>query len=317
MKIFVYNLRDFDEKKWFDKYCGQFGIEYEGTPDYPTEDNVDLAAGAEVISIIPCPMGKDLLERFASVGVRHIAARSIGLDHIDLAAAEMLGIKVTNAHYSPSSVANYAILMMLSSCRRYTQILRRAALQVFTLRGSMGREFSDCTVGIIGSGSIGKTVIRHLQGFGCRILVWNRSRDEQAAAMAEYVPLEMLLAESDIISLHLPGKPELFHFLGEEEFRLMKNGVILVNTARGSLIDEDALIANLQSGKVGYAALDTIEEETGLYYHDFQGKTLPGKKLNILRSLPNVDITPHMAFYTEKAVAEQIECVVRAAGELG
>lgn len=242
MKIFAYALREFDEKDFFDYYSKEFDCEYGYSTAYPSPDNVELARGYDAISCTPCDLSADMVERFYNVGVRYIATRSIGVDHIDLAKAKELGMGVCHVSYAPETVADYAIMLMLMCCRNICHILERSKVQDYTLKGKMGKDICDCTVGIIGTGQIGKTVIRHLSNFGCRLLAYDLYPNEECASMAEYVSLEELYAQSDIITLHAPASAENYHMLNKEAFEQMKEEVIIINTARGTLIDTDALI---------------------------------------------------------------------------
>ena len=311
MKIVVYNLREFDEKPFFDKYCEMYGYEYIGTPLAPSYENAELAEGAEAISIIPCKMDRELIRRFHNLGVKYITTRSVGAEHIDVIYARALGMRVSNVSYSSDSVANYAIMLMLMGCRKMKQIMERASIQDYSLKGKMGKELSECTVGVIGTGKIGTTVLRHLSGFGCRLLACSRTKRKEAEKYAAYVSLEKLYQEADIISLHLLGIEKFHHMISESAIAQMKQGVMLINTSRGSLIDEGALIRGLDGGKIGFAGLDTIENETGLYYFNHTGKILRNHNLAILQSYPNVIVTSHNAFYTDKAIADQVECTIK------
>ena len=162
MKIFAYSFREFDEKPFWDKLIKDFNAEYDYSTEYPNPDNVHLAAGYDAISATPCNLDADMLERFYAVGVRYIATRSIGFDHIDLKKAKELGMGVCHVSYAPQTVADYSIMLMLMCCRNICHILERSKVQDYTLKGKMGKDLSDCTVGIIGTGQIGKTVIKHL-----------------------------------------------------------------------------------------------------------------------------------------------------------
>lgn len=304
MKIFAYALREFDEKEFFDRFSKDFNCEYGYTTAYPSPDNVELARGYDAISATPCDLGADMLERFFQVGVRYIATRSIGVDHIDLAQAEKLGMGVCHVSYAPETVADYAIMLMLMCCRKITHILDRARIQDYTLQGKMGKDLCDCTVGVIGTGQIGKTVIRHLSSFGCRILGYDLYPCRECAGMADYVSLEELYAKSDIITLHTPATADNYHMLNAEAFRQMKDDVIIINTARGALIDTDALILALEKGRIGQAALDVLEQEDGLYYSSRVGDVISNRTMAILRSFPNVILSPHTAFYTRKVVQD-------------
>ena len=310
MKIFAYALRDYDEKEYFLQCAEEFGFEYGYTADYPSLDNAELARGCDGVTIITNPISAELLDRFHALGVRCIATRSIGFEHIDTAHAKEIGMGVTHVTYSPDSVANYTIMLMLASCRKLPAILQRGALQDFTLKGKLGKELYRCTVGVIGTGRIGETVARRLRAFGCRVLAYSAHPKASLEGLAEYVTLPELYAQSDIITLHVPGNDETRHMIGAAEIAQMKDGEILVNTARGMLIDTPAMIAALESGKIAFAALDTIEHEAGLYYLDRQGEVLDNRDRALLLTMPNVILTSHMAFYTEEAVSDMVRNAV-------
>lgn len=311
MKIFAYALRPYDELGYLEALSHELGFEFAWTADYPTLDNVGLAAGADALSIITNPMTPELLDAYHELGIRALATRSIGYDHIDLAHAESLGFRVAHAAYPPEGVANYAIMLMMMALRNAKLILGQAAVQDFSLHGKLGRDISSCTVGVVGTGRIGATVVRHLQGFGCRVLASDPYPNEEVAAFATYVDLDTLLAESDVITLHAPGIESNYHMIGAEQLARMRRGAVIVNAGRGSLVDTNALIDALESGQVGGAALDTIEHEANLYYLDKSRSVLPNRDRAILDSYPNVIVSPHMAFYT----SVDVEGMVRTSTE--
>lgn len=307
MKIFVYSLREFDEKAFFDKYCKKYGVEYGYTTETPCLENACLAEGYDVIDIITTTMDKPILDKFKSLGVRCISTRTIGYDHIDVEYAKSIGIGVVNVTYSPATVADYTIMLMLIGCRRLKHIMERAAVQDYTLKGKIGRELGNCKVGVIGTGQIGKMVVKELSGFGCEILAYDVKESDEVKKYATYTDFDNLLKESDIITLHAPALDSTHHMINEAAIKDMKSGVIIINCARGSLIDTDALIAGIESGKVGFAGLDVVENESGLYYFNRMGEPLNNPKLAILRSYSNVLVSPHTAFYTEEAVSDMAE----------
>ena len=307
MKIFFYALREYDEQKYVEKFARQYAFEYGFTSDYPSMDNMQLAKGYDAISIITNPMYPEILKAFHDVGVRYISTRSIGYEHIDVDYAHSLGMRASHVVYSPNSVANYTIMLILMACRNMPWIMKKADCQDYSLNGKVGKELSTSTVGVIGTGNIGKTVVKHLSGFGCRILAYSLYEDEEVKKYAEYVSLDELIKQSDIITLHVPGNAENTHLIDTAAFEKMKDGVIIVNTARGLIIDTQALIAALKSGKVGYAALDTFEGEVGLYYLNKEMQRLDNDNMALLKSFPNVILSPHMAFYTEQAVSDMVE----------
>ena len=306
MKIFFYAMRPFDEVPFAEEFSKKTGIEFGWTSEYPAKDNVKLAEGADAVSTTPCDMSAPMVDAFADLGVRYILCRSIGYDHVDLAEAKARGMRVANVSYPPSGVANYAIMLMLMLGRKIVPILKRAELQDYSLKGKIGDDLSFGTVGVIGTGRIGTTVIEHLSGFGCRILCFDPYQNETAKKYAAYVTLDELFAGSDVITLHTNATQENYHLLDAAAFAKMKDGVRIVNTARGKLIDTDALIAALESGKVGGAALDVLEKEDGLYYYNRIGDTIANRDMALLRSFPNVILSPHTAFYTKQAVGNMV-----------
>ena len=307
MKLFVYSMREFDEKPFFDRFCEKYGVEYGYTTQTPCLDNVELARGYDAVDIITTIIDAEMLRRFREIGVKCITTRTIGYDHIDATCAASLGIGVTNVTYSPDSVADYTVMMMLMGLRKIKHIMQRADVQDFTLRGKLARELPACTVGVIGTGRIGATVIRDLAGFGCRILAYDLCEKEEVKKYAAYTDLDTIFAESDIITLHAPATEETYHMINDGAISRMKQGAGIVNCARGALIDSDALIRGIEAGKIGFACLDVVEHESGLYYFDRMGEPLNNPRLAILRSYANVIVTSHMAFYTDEAVANMAE----------
>lgn len=311
MKLFVYNYREFDEAKYFQEYSKKYGVELTVTSESPTVENAGKLSGYDAVSIITTPVGRDILTTMKERGIRCVSTRTIGVDHIDLEAAQELGLTICNAVYPPDSVANYTIMLMLMCCRKVVPILKWAEVQNYGLRGKQGRELSSSTVGVMGTGSIGRTVIKHLSGFGCRILAYDLYENDEVKQFAEYVDRETMYREADIISLHMPLTEENYHLIDREALNRMREGVILVNTARGELIDEEALIDAVESGKVGAAGLDVVKGEAGLYYGDHMDRALVKRNMAILRGFPNVLVTPHTAFYTDEAVASMVHSTIQ------
>lgn len=309
MKVYMYDLKDYDEAPIFDILSREYGYIYDGTPDSPCKENAGWSDGCEAVSVIAHPIPDEVLDKWAEIGVKYLVTRSIGVDHINLKKCRKLGIRVGHAQYSPNSVANYAIMLMLMLCRKITHILKRSELQDYTVKGKMGRELSLCRVGVVGTGRIGKTLIEHLKGFGCEILAYDIYPNSKVSEMAKYVSLEELIAQSDIITLHAPATEDNYHMIDESAISKMKDGAMIVNVARGSLVDAEALIAGLESGKLGGAALDVLEDEGGLYFTDRIGEVIGNHNLAILESFPNVIVTPHTAYYTEQAVSDISKCV--------
>lgn len=320
MKIFVYSYREFDEAEYFERFSREFHVELGICKDAPTLENAHLAKGYSYISIITTKIDAALTERFYELGVRMISTRTVGYDHIDLGKAKELGMRVGNATYSPCCVADYTLMLMLMSIRKMKRIMQRAEINDFSLPGIQGRELHNFTVGVIGTGKIGREVIRQLSGFGCKIYACSRSEKEEVRGLAEYVSLEEIWKRCDLITLHMPLTEENTHMINCETIQKMKDGVVLINTARGGLIDTEALIEGLEKGKIGAAGLDVIENEFGMYYYDKKSDILSKRELYVLRGFPNVIVTPHMAFYTDQAISDMVRhsiqsCCLEEAGE--
>ncbi len=307
MKMYVYNFREFDEGIYFEQLTQKYGVKAEYTSQTPTMENACQVKGYECVNVITTKIDRPLLEKFKEYGVKYVTTRTIGYDHIDVAAAKELGIRVSNITYTPDTVAEYTVMLMLMAKRKMKRIMERAVIQDYTLKGIIGSELNQCTVGVIGTGRIGETVIRDLSGFGCKILAYDLYQKESVKDNAEYTDLDTLLETSDIISLHMPANEDNYHIIDQNAVNKMKQGVLIVNTARGALIDSEALIQGLESGKVGGAALDVVEKELGLYYNDLRATVLDNRELAILKSFPNVIVTPHMAFYTEEAIHDMVK----------
>ncbi len=237
MRVTVYNCREFDEKALFLRYEKELGIELVLCADAPTLENIHLSKGSECVDIITSKITRELMEAFHKNGVKYLTTRTIGYDHIDLEAAKEFGIKVGNAPYGPNGVADYTVMLILMSIRKMKRIMERTNIQDYTLAGIQGRELKDLTVGVIGTGRIGRTVIRNLSGFGCKILAYDLYEQEGVKQYAAYVSLAELLQTSDVITLHTPLTDENFHLINEKSIAGMKDGVVLINTARGALID--------------------------------------------------------------------------------
>ena len=211
MRLFAYALREYDELGYMREAASQMGFEFDWTSEYPTLENAHLASRHDALCIITNPMPADLLDAFWAQGVRYLSTRTIGYEHIDVAHARELGMRVSNAPYPPEGVANYAIMLMLMAQRKVKLLARHSAAQDFGLRGKLGKDISTSTVGVIGTGRIGSTVVRHLSGFGCKILAYDPYPNDDVRAHATYVDLDTLLAQSDAITLHAPGLTLLVH----------------------------------------------------------------------------------------------------------
>jgi D-specific alpha-keto acid dehydrogenase len=269
-----------------------------------TEANADLARGNRCISVgHKTPITNSTLAALRRAGVEYISTRSIGYNHIDVDHAASIGITVENVSYSPDSVADFTLMLILMAVRDAKAMIRRTDAHDYRLHHRHGRELRDLTVGVIGTGRIGCAVIDRLRGFGCRIL----ANDKRPKTTAEFVSVDELLRRSDIVSLHTPLTPATHHLLDRRRFELMKPGAFVINTGRGALLDTRALIAALESGRLGGAALDVVEGEEGVFYADHRGTPIASTPLQRLQEMPNVLVSPHTAYYTDHALSDTVE----------
>jgi D-specific alpha-keto acid dehydrogenase len=269
-----------------------------------SEANIELAFGNRCISVgHKTQITNSTLLALSQAGVMYISTRSIGYNHINVKYAESVGISVENVAYSPDSVADYTLMLMLMAVRNAKSIIRRVDTHDYRLNDVRGKELRDLTIGVIGTGRIGTAVMDRLRGFGCRILAY----DNRPKTSAHYVSLDKLLQQSDIVTLHTPLDADTYHLLNRRRIEQMKHGAFIINTGRGSLLDTEALIPALEGGRLGGAALDVLEGEEGIFYADRRNKSIESKWLLRLQQLPNVLISPHTAYYTDHALSDTVE----------
>lgn len=264
-----------------------------------------LAAGSPAVCVfVNDDAGAQVLEGLAARGTRLVALRSAGFNHVDLHAAHRLGITVVRVPaYSPFSVAEHTVGLILSLTRHIHRAYARVRDGNFALDGLLGFDLHDRTVGVVGTGRIGAQVVRIMRGFGCRVLTSDPTRNPECeAAGAVPVPLDTLLAESDIITLHCPLVPETHHLIDQQAFGRMRRGAMLINTSRGALVDAHAAIAALKAGTLGHLGLDVYEEEGDLFFQDLSAAVIQDDVFARLLTFPNVLITGHQAFFTKEAV---------------
>jgi D-lactate dehydrogenase len=247
------------------------------------------------------------LEKLARLGVRLVALRCAGFNNVNLSAARSLQLAVARVPaYSPHAVAEHAVGILLTLNRKIHRAFNRVREQNFSLNGLVGFDLAGKTVGVIGTGRIGKIVAQIFKGFETRVLAYDPfpAPDWAVQRGVEYTDLASLLSASDVVTLHLPLTPETFHLLREETFARMKRGAYLINTSRGKLIDTAAMIQALKQGHLGGVALDVYEEEEGIFFEDHSGHVLLDDELSRLLTFPNVLITAHQAFLTHEALRE-------------
>lgn len=248
-----------------------------------------------------------VLEKLKACGVGLIALRCAGFNQVDIQVARSLDLKVVRVPaYSPHAVAEHAVALLMTLNRKIHRAYNRVREHNFSLAGLVGFDVFGKTVGVVGTGKIGRLFARILRGFGCRVLATDPHADPDWASAegVELTDLMSLLKESDIVSLHLPLTPETHHLVDDASLALMKPGAILINTSRGKLVDTTSLIRHLKSGQLGGVALDVYEEEEGIFFEDLSGQVLQDDELSRLLSFPNVLITSHQAFLTREALVE-------------
>lgn len=273
-----------------------------------TEATAPTAADAQTVCIFVNDVAnRKCLELLAEKGVKHIALRCAGYNNIDLNAAKDLNIKVTRVPtYSPHAVAEHAVGLLLALNRKICRAYNRVRDLNFSLKGLIGYDINEKVAGIIGAGKIGRIVAQILAGFNTKVLVFDPVQDVQWAMKygIEYVDFPTILEKSDILSLHVPLLPETYHLIDDKAFDRMKPGVFIVNTSRGKVIDTAALIKALKSGRIRGVALDTYEEEEGIFFEDLSDQILQDDELSRLLTFPNVLITAHQGFFTHEALTE-------------
>jgi D-lactate dehydrogenase len=319
-KVLLYSRRA-DEGAVLDRFSKELNVDVTVHTENPSLETAHFAKGFSAISIISTPVSGPLVRAFHELGVRFISTRSIGYDHIDLAVARELGIRISNVSYAPDTVANYTVMLMLMVTRKVKNISRLQDAQDFSLLGNVqGRVLRNLTVGIVGTGRIGARVIENLSGFGCPILAHDKYPNDAVRSRATYVGLDELFAKSDLISFHMPAADDNFHMVNAESMKRMKDGVFIINTARGPIIDTPAFLDAIESGKIGGAGLDVAEDEGGLYFNNLVGRPLKSRWTALLRSYPNVIVMPHTAFYTDQVTSDMAEnslrgCIAFLTGE--
>lgn len=302
MKIAIFDTRP-DELQDLNDVAGALECQLVTTDQHLAPETAALAAGCVGATCLgQAAIDRKTLEALRAQDVTILATRTIGYDHIDLAAATELGIRVCNSKYEPDGVADFTVMLILAVLRKLKPALERGQMQDFALKGLQGRELKDLTVGVLGTGWIGFRVIRSLSGFGCRLIAYDIKEDPAVREFAQYVDRDTLYRESDVLTLHLPLSDSTRHLIDDGAIGQMKPGAVLINSSRGELVDTDALIRGLESGKLGGVGLDTVEGEQEVIYADHRTDPPQNPRLSYLRQFPNAVVTGHIAFYTDEAV---------------
>ncbi|MCU1677779.1 MAG: D-isomer specific 2-hydroxyacid dehydrogenase, NAD-binding protein [Frankiales bacterium] len=270
-------------------------------------DTARLADGfPAVCAFVNDTLDAEVLAQLATGGTRLVALRATGFNNVDVEAARAVGITVTRVPaYSPYAVAEHALTLLLSLNRHIPRASSRVRDGNFSLGGLLGFDVHGKTIGVVGTGRIGAVMVRLLTGFGCEVLAYDVHQDPAVEANgATYVDLPELLRRADVVTLHCPLLPETFHVIDAAAISAMKDGVVLINTSRGALVDTQAAIDGLKSGRIGALGLDVYEEEASLFFEDLSDTVIGDDTFSRLLTFPNVLITGHQAFFTREALED-------------
>ena len=304
MKLAIYSTKQYD-RKYLELVNKEFGFELEFFDFLLSPKTAKVAQGCEAVCIfVNDDASREVLTELAALGVKIIALRCAGFNNVDLEAAKELGLEVVRVPaYSPEAVAEHAVGLMMSLNRRIHRAFQRTRDANFSLEGLIGFNMHNRTAGVIGTGKIGVATMRILKGFGMKLLAYDPYPNPQALELgAEYVDLKTLYEKSDVITLHCPLTPENHHLLDASAFGQMKNGVMIINTSRGGLIDSDAAIEALKQQKIGSLGMDVYENERDLFFEDKSNDVIQDDVFRRLSACHNVLFTGHQAFLTEEAL---------------
>lgn len=307
MKFAVYGLWE-EERAKLEELSARYGFEYVATSAPLSLENVSLCRGLDGVSSLGrVDANETMMKALKEQGIQYFSTRTVGYNHIDLVSAKACGIKVCNSSYPPDSVAEFTVMLMLLLLRKYKQTLWRQQVNDYSLVGLRGETLKGMTIGVIGGGRIGGRVMEILKGFGCELLCCSEDKREDIAKIAKYVDADTVYEMSDIITYHVPCLPTTRHMLNKDSLQKMKDGVILINTARGDLFDISALIEGIEEKKIGGLAMDVFEGEDGIYHENRIADILRNRDMAYLRQFPNVILTPHMAFYTQLSMDSMMQ----------
>lgn len=309
MKVLIFGARN-DEFMYFEQFNKRYNLEINFSKDNLTVDNTkEITKGYEAIWIVTVfHIDREITKILKENGVKYIVSRAAGTDHMDLQSLKEYGIKVANVpFYAPNAIAEHTILLTLSLLRNFKKELDMVNNQIFTLDGLRGKQLGSMTVGVLGTGRIGSETIKMLKGFGSKVLAFDLYANDDIKKYAEYVSEERILTESDILIFHCPLTKSNYHIINEDSIKKLKDGVLLVNTARGGLFDFEAVLKGLKNKKINGLAFDVYENEQVFLRKDFSNKDIEDLIFKELLSLENVIFTAHMGFFTNEAIASMID----------
>ena len=308
IQVAFFDAKAYD-KPSFERVGREHDIHFRFLETKLNEDTVELAKGCDAVCVfVNDTVNAAVIDRLYAYGVRLIALRSAGYNNVDVKAAFGKIHVVHVPAYSPYAVAEHAMALLLTSIRRIHKAYIRTRDFNFSLSGLTGFDLHGKTVGVIGTGKIGRIFIDICRGFGMKVIAYDPYPAPDSGI--KYVALDDLFAQSDIISLHCPLNDGTFHTINADAIAKMKKGVVIVNTSRGALIDAEALLDGIKSRKIGAACLDVYEEEADIFFEDRSGHIMDDELLSRLISMPNVIVTSHQAFLTEEALANIADTTV-------
>lgn len=308
MHIRVYGVQP-DELPVYERAKTTYGFTFEFAQGLLNESTVDEVGDCDAIIVLTnCTVSDEVARRLAGKGVKYLATRSAGSDHVDYEAVLKHGLRCANVpFYAPEAISEHTVLMALSVLRHSKKSARKLQAGDFTMQGLRGRHLGQLTAGVFGTGRIGRTTMTFLKGFGTRLLGWDPYPNAPAAQLCAYVDQDQLLAESDIIFLHCPLTPDSYHLINETTLSKMKPGAVLVNTARGGLVDHKAVLAALESGKLSGFAFDVYENEAAFVRKQVPWDQIDDPVFKALVEREDTVYSAHVAFYTDSAIYNMIE----------
>ncbi len=305
-KVAFFSTQVYD-KVFFEKYNSDFGYELDFFETQLNEQTAKLISNTEVVCVfVNDVVNEAVIKQLAERKVRIIALRCAGFNNVDIEAAKKHNLKVCRVPaYSPEAVAEHAMAMILTLNRKTHKAYNRVREQNFSLNGLLGFDLHGKTVGIIGTGNIGKAFAKIVTGFGCKVLAFDIVTDAEMEKFGvTFVPLETIFKESDIISLHCPLNEKTKHLIDEKSLSMMKDHVMIINTSRGALIQTLDVIQALKKGKIAYLGIDVYEQEEKLFFKDHSEDIIQDDTIQRLMSFPNVLVTAHQAFFTNEALTQ-------------
>jgi D-lactate dehydrogenase len=316
MKVAFFSAKPYD-RIFFDKYNKGLEIEYYETHLGPHIVNV-VEDAVGVCVFVNDRLTKDVIDVLATKGVKFIALRCAGFNNVNLEAAKAKGIRVCRVPaYSPEAVAEHAVAMLLTLNRKTHKAYNRVREQNFSLNGLLGFNLYGKTVGVIGTGKIGKAFCKIMLGFGCTVIAFDLYEDEGLKTLGvQYTPQEEVFSRADILSLHCPLTADNHYMINKDTIAVMKKGVTLINTSRGGLICTADAIEGLKSSHIGYLGIDVYEQEEQLFFKDLSADIIQDDTIQRLMSFPNVLVTAHQAFFTDEALTQIAQVTLSSMGKL-